>query len=147
MKTIDRILSAPKGTFQAVSWRSNVKPAAMHKAVLLEKITRAVVKAGIDYANLASVKQGIANGERGEVESLPWGEWKQFPYVITHKGKDYVRLYPAAQSNQVSVTYKANGQEISKESFLSYLTPSDQAKATSGERPACFTVTADNLID
>ena len=70
----NKILSC-KGNFVKVFWKSNPSPAAIHKknGVVLEKVTNAVVRAGIDFANLTSVKEGIANGERGEVQSLPWG--------------------------------------------------------------------------
>jgi len=142
----NRLMQAPKGSFQSVTWKSNPNPAAAHKGIALEKITTAVCKAGIDFSNLSSVKAGIASGERGEVESLPWGEWESFPFTITHKGERYVRLYPAAQSNQVSTLYKVDGKQVDKTTFKSFLTPSEAEKMESGERPTCFTVKESNLI-
>ena len=141
-----RLMQATKGSFQSVTWKSNPKPAAIHKGITLEKQTTAVCKAGIDFANLSSVKAGIASGERGEVESLPWGEWEAFPFTIAHKGERYVRLYPAAQSNQARTHYFADGKEIGGLEFMSYLTPSDAAKMASHDKPACFTVRESNLI-
>ena len=145
---IDKITSAPKGSFQRVAWKSNPTPAAEHKnkGVQLEKITSAVVKAGIDFSNLAVTKEGIASGERGEVESLPWGEWESFPFIIRHKGEKYVRLYPASQENQIETKFFVNGRQTYKADFASYLTPSEQKKMYSGEKAACFTVKASNLI-
>jgi len=142
-------MNATKGSFQAVSWHSNPTPAASHKkaGIVLEKITQAVCKAGIDFSNLSSVKAGIESGERGEVESLPWGEWEIFPFTIKHKGERYVRLYPASQSNQAKTEFKVNGSKVSRETFAGYLTPSEQAKMQSGEVPVCFTVKESNLID
>jgi hypothetical protein len=145
MKTLEKLLSAPKGSFQSVTWQSSPKPAEAHKGIKLEKITSAVCKAGIDFSNLSTVKQGIESGERGEVQALPWGQWDKFPFTITHKGETYVRLYPAAQANQVKTLYKVDGQEVNKEVFNTYLTPSDAKKT--GEKPECFTVKACNLID
>ena len=141
-----RLTEARKGTFQPVTWKSNPRPAAIHKGIVLEKITSTVCKAGIDYANLGSVKAGIASGERGEVEGLPWGEWELFPFTISHKGERYVRLYPAAQSNQSVTLYKVNGKQVGREVFAGYLTPSEAAKMESSERPACFTIKESNLI-
>lgn len=150
MKTATQnIISAAKGSFQSVTWKSNPTPAACHKkaGIALEKITTAVCKAGIDFAKLSTVKEGISSGERGEVESLPWGEWEIFPFTIQHKGERYIRLYPASQKNQSKTIYKVNGGEVSKDIFLGYLTPSEQAKMQSGEKPLCFTVKESNLID
>jgi hypothetical protein len=100
-----------------------------------------VARAGIDFANLASTRKGIEGGERGEVQPLSWGEWFAFPYVITHKGGYYFRLYPVSVQ---SVTYMVNGAEVSREAWLGYLTPSARAEAESGERPHCITVKAEN---
>ena len=144
--TADQILANilnSKGQFVKVVWKSNPKPAAAHKNVLLEKHTAAVCRAGIDYANLSSVKVGIEEGTRGEVQSLPWGEWSVFPYLITHKGAEYVRLYPSDSPS--NTLYYVNGEETTWQDFSTYLTPSEAAKAI-GERPDCFTIKKDNIL-
>ena len=139
-------LSGKAGQFVSASWASNPTPAAAHKkaGVVLEKRTRAVVKTGIDFANLKEVKQGIASGERGEVESLPWGEWAVFPYLINHKGAEYLRLYPAGGKPEVE--YRVHGEVVTREVFKSYLTPSEQKKMEEGEAPITFTVKAENVV-
>ena len=116
------------GAYQAVEWASEVKPAAAHKGVRLSKVVRATVRTGIDYANLA-VNDGVDTG------SLPWGEWAEFPYVVTHKGSDYARLYVADGS--VRTAYFVDGAEVSREDFLAYLTPS----ARQARRPNGGTIT------
>lgn len=133
---------AAKGNFIKASFHTEKKPAAAHKGTTLEKVTTGVFRAGINFANLQSVKDGIANGERGEVQPLPWGEWESFPYVIKHKENHYLRLYPA-KNGKVETTYLVNGQEVSREEFNSYLTPSD---AKSPEKFECFTVKCSNVI-
>ena len=151
----DKILNC-KGNFVKVYWKSNPSPAAAHKknGVILEKVTNAVVRAGIDFANLSSVKEGIENGERGEVQSLPWGEYLVFPYLIKHrsKGSDtdtiYVRLYPSV-ANTPKVKYFVNGVSVAKEEFASYLTASEASKLLHPEdnKPVeCFTIKQENIL-
>ena len=154
----DKILNS-KGNFVKASWKSNPTPAASFKkeGVILEKHTVSVVRAGINYANLSAVKNAIEDGERGEVEELPWGRWDKFPYTIKHtsKGSDeevtYIRLYPTDNSNHSTKSmYFMNGAEVSKELFASYLTPSESRKLlepTEKDRPLCFTIKYDNILD
>jgi hypothetical protein len=139
-----------KGQFVTALWESEVKPAAAHKGHTLTKKSRAVVRAGINFANLSSVKEGIESGERGPVQELPWGEWKldaegksMFPYVITHKDQDYIRLYPS--DTKTKTTYYLDGNEVTKEKFCEYLTPSEAKKILDGEKPECFTVKESNI--
>ena len=133
---------AAKGNFVSASFCTSKKPAASFKGTTLEKLTTGVFRAGINFANLQSVKDGIASGERGEVQPLPWGEWELFPYVIRHKDSHYLRLYPAKNA-KLEVTYLVNGKAVDKETFNGFLTPSD-AKAP--EKFECFTVKCDNIL-
>lgn len=139
----DRFFDA-KGQFIAVEYVStSTKPASAHKHLTLSKRVRGVFRAGIDYANLSSVREGIEAGERGEVESLPWGVWDRFPYTITHRGATYFRLYPV-EGSRPTVTYMIDGQPVTREAWMAVLTPSDRAKMEQGDRPACITVRADS---
>ena len=148
---LERILNA-KGNFVKAVWKSNPTPAAAHKkaGIILEKHTSAVCRAGINFANLSSVQQGIAEGTRGEVQELPFGTWLHFPYIIKHtpKGCDeeqhYVRLYPT--DSRCETVYFVNGEQVDKETYASYLTPSEAAKMSSGEKPECFTIKRENIL-
>lgn len=159
----NKLLSA-KGNFVKASWKSEPKPAAAHKGILLEKHTTAVVQAGVNFANLSAVKQGIADGTRDEVGELPFGRWhvdpvtqkSWFPHVIVHqpKGSDkeiyYLRLYPSNGINHIpkSIFY-ANGEEVTKEKFAEYLTPSESKKLlnpSESDKPLCFTIKLDNIL-
>jgi hypothetical protein len=124
-----------RGQFAKCAFTSTVKGAAAHKDKALTKETVGVFRSGIDYANLKTVKDGIASGERGEVESLPWGEWALFPFIIVHKESEYLRLYPVPNA-AMEVTYKVDGVEVDKATFQSYLTPSQCAEK---DAPACIT--------
>lgn len=154
----DRILNA-KGNFVKAAWKSTPKPAAAFKNILLEKKTVAVVQAGVNYANLSSVKDAIAAGERGEVQELPWGQWYSdkltgkswFPYVIEHKDELYLRLYPSQGLNHKpqSVFY-VDGEEVAKDVFATYLTASEAKKLLDPKPedvPLCFTIKLNNLLD
>lgn len=141
--SVDNFMAC-RGQFIAVEFTStSTKPRAEFKGVSLAKRVRMVARAGIDFARMATVREGIANGERGEVQPLAWGEWESFPYVIAHKGERYYRLYPVAGSVP-TVIYTVDGEEVSREVWAGYLTPSDRAKMESGDRPACITVKAGN---
>jgi hypothetical protein len=137
------LITKSTGQFVKVSFKSTKKPAAAFKGTELTKVSSGVFRAGIDFANLSSVKDGIANGEREAVGSLPWGEWVSFPYIIAHKGEQYIRLYPSV-GHKVEVKYFVNGKEVAKDEFNGFLTPSD-AKP-SAEAVECFTIKASNLI-
>jgi hypothetical protein len=142
---LSRILNA-RGQFVKAVWKSNPTPAAAHKkaGIVLEKHTSAVCRAGINFANLSSVQQGIEEGTRGEVQELPWGQWKVFPYIIEHKEAEYIRLYPT--DSKCETLYFVNGVGVDRNAFSAYLTPSDAAKMTSGEKPECFTIKRENIL-
>ena len=110
-------LFGSKGQFISATFKSEKKPAATFKGVRLEKRIEGTFRAGINFANLSSVKEGIANGERGEVQPLPWGTWLQFPYLISHKEETYVRLYPT-ENCKLKATYLVDDIEVTREKFL-----------------------------
>lgn len=153
-KIMEKILNA-KGRFVKAAWKSNPKPAAAHKNVLLEKRTVSVVQAGVEFQNLSAVKDAIASGERGEVQELPWGQWQvdsngksMYPYVIVHKDAEYIRLYPSNGFNHTpKATYLVDGAEVDKATFATFLTPSEAKKLLDPEeRPLCFTIKAENVM-
>ena len=147
--TADEILSkilSSKGQFVKAVWKSNPTPASAHKkaGIVLEKHTSAVCRAGIAFENLSSVKAGIESEERGAVQPLPWGVWQTYPWVIVHKNEEYIRLYPT--DSKCETLYFVNGESTNRDTFASYLTPSDAAKMTSGEKPECFTIKRENIL-
>jgi hypothetical protein len=152
------VFRATRGQYISAAWKKIVKPAARFRAVKLEKRTSGIFRAGINFANLGMVVEAIANGERGEVQELPWGEWEKngFPYFITHNGNRYVRLYPPYRRNadgvlepcwanaQLRTQYWVNEKLVDVDTFKSYLTPSD-AKSMTDDPPPCITVNIANL--
>jgi len=155
----DKILNA-KGNFVKAAWKSNPKPKAEFKNILLEKQTVAIVRSGINYANLSAVKDAIAAGERSEeIGELPWGSWyydklsdkSWFPYVIEHNDELYLRLYPSDGNNhKANSVFYVEGNEVTKDVFASYLTNSEAKKLlepTEEDKPLCFTIKLKNLLD
>lgn len=154
----EKILSS-KGQFIKASWKSNPSPAASFKkeGIILEKRTVAVIQSGVNFSNLSAVKDAIAAGDRNDVGELPWGAWKvidgvsQFPYIIEHKGVDYIRLTPSQAGNHIpKSTYYVDGVVVDKLKFAEYLTPSEARKIIEPkeeDRPLCFTIKAENILD
>ena len=119
------------GAYQAVRWESIVPRAKLAKGnkdkTATKKVT-AVTRTGLNHANLA------VNKDR-ETGALPWGEWAVHPYIITHKGADYGRLYVV--DGTVKAVYYIDGVEVTQEQFQAILIPSAQK----AERPSggCIT--------
>jgi hypothetical protein len=127
-------------------WEREMKTRKECKAKVTKR-TEAYVRAGIDYANLASVKSGIASGERDEVQALPWGEWIQFPFIIGHKDREYVRVYPATFENlqkKISVQYFIDGREVSKADVEPLCLASEFRERE--EETLCFTLKAESIL-
>lgn len=133
-----------KGQFIHAEWVSKPTPKAASKkeGIVLKKRTVAVVRTGVAYENLASVKNAIASGERGEVGELPWGEWAVYPYGIQNKGKEYVRL--TLGSNTIpKCSYYVNEVEVDKAEFSKHLTESQQKPS---EPTEVITVALENIV-
>lgn len=133
-----------KGQFVELSFRSRPAPSKDSKGKVLEKVSTGIFRTGINYANLSPIKTAIEAGERGEVGSLPWGEWAVFPLVIANKGKEYLRI-TTSPFHRPTVRYFVDSVEVSKEHFESHLSPSNRSKPE--DKPALvFNIDADNLL-
>lgn len=135
-----------KGQNLKAVWVRPMKVRKSAEGVTLTKMTSAVVRGGIDYDNIKTVKEGRVDGTLPEKnEGLPWGEWKSFPYSITHKETDYLRLYPASGIEfHPKVVYFMNGERVGKD-IVEPLCLASEFKANE-EMPKCFTIKADSLI-
>lgn len=120
-----------KGQFIRARYRTTVKTAAAHKDKKIIKNVTGVFRTGIEYSHLGKIKDAIASGERGEVGALPWGEWAARPWIIAHKGEEYVRLYPAPVQRSKSTYVIVEGDKerpLKKEEVCEYLTPAEAEK-------------------
>lgn len=141
----DRLLGL-KGNFVGVSWN---RPMKTRKgiAATVTKSVRTTVQVGVNYENRAVVKEARANGTApSENAGLPWGEWEVFPFVIAHKGKRYVRLYPVrdgeGKPRACKVVYKVGGKTTNR-AEVEALCPSSEF--SSGAPTECYTLAIDNL--
>jgi hypothetical protein len=107
------------------------------------------VTAGTEFANRKDVREAIEAGERGTVGPLPWGVWAQYPFIIAHKGNEYIRLYPPseAQLQHFNLTPKAeffsNGSPITREQAIELC--GSKAKSDDSKHDA-FAVNAANIV-
>ncbi len=136
-----------KGQFAGFLWN---RPMKTRKGIssLVTKEVRCVARVGIDYDKQAKVLEGRANGELPEVNNgLPWGQWKQFPYLIEHTNKTgeenlYLRIYPLSNSKP-KVIYRINGQ-IARKEEIEGLCLASEFKEDNGDR-TCITLNVNNL--
>jgi hypothetical protein len=93
------------------------KPLKMRKGMpQVFKHSKLVVRAGVEYDNQKDVIAKRDNGELPkENAGLPWGEWEQYPYTISHNGGRYFRFSTAKGAPRFSPTFTINGVEIPKE--------------------------------
>ena len=74
------------------------------------------IRLGVAYDNIKDVQAKRESGELpAENAGLPWGEWLQYPYVIAHKGEQYLRCSLNKNGNPKPAQYFQNGIEITKE--------------------------------
>lgn len=134
MKNFRQTVASVRGT-ASVGFVSTVKPAAKFKGIALEKRTFGQFRVGFELSEVDPTYEGSDN-------SLPWGEWADYPRVISHKGSDYLRLYPSPEG--CDTDYYVDGKQVSRDVFAQYLTVSNAAKL--GKPAPCFNVKADNVI-
>ena len=143
------------GAFNRVRWQRAVKT-RKGIAHVIEKRVSACVATGVDYAHRKSIKEAIANGERGPVQPLPWGEWDTFPYVIRHTNKqgeyrEYIRLYPptTAQANVfdfgLTAEYLLDGNIVDKATIAPMVLASELQSPDLA--PECLTVKSEDVYE
>lgn len=119
------------GSFTKVVYKTTLHADKDHKGDKVIKMVKAIVRFGVSYANMESVKQKAAQkaalGLATPTNVLPWGTWKT-RFLIENKGQLYVRLTcPKNNLNlkPVVLGYYVNGQEVSKDEAMAITRPSD----------------------
>jgi hypothetical protein len=144
---IKEVVRKRKGANLSVIIERPVKTLAAHKANQIIKKTQIVIRGGIEYDNIGAVQELRESGVLpAENAGLPWGEWAEYPFHISHKGSDYARFYPASGIGfQPKVSYTLNGVEVDKAQIQTLCLSSEFAKKE--EAPLCFTIKAENVKD
>lgn len=112
-------LMALRGKIVSMRIRRDAKIRAAFKnaGVVVEKESYFICRVGVDYNKMASVQEKREDGRLPEEpQSLPWGRWMVFPYVIEHKGNHYFRCTTFNSNNFVrKVQWLKDGQPITVE--------------------------------
>ena len=125
------------GAYTRMVWERKVSTAAAYKGMDVRKRVEAVVRTGIDYQNLA-VNEGRKTGD------LPYGEWAVFPHIITHKGREYARLYLGG--SKPKATYTIDGQDATRAQVMELMTPSARKAMLEGDAPDAFNVKMEDVV-
>jgi hypothetical protein len=108
-------------------------------------------RVGVDYDNIATVKEGRANGELpAENQGLPWGEWAVFPYIIRHTKKGatqedlYVRCTMLNNGYRKAPVFElADGTVLSKDDVKAMTAASEFKDSDS----AVFNITLSSVLE
>ena len=125
------------GTYAQVTWQSVVKTPTDSDLIVVKRST-ATVRAGIEFQNLAQNSDRVTG-------PLPWGVWLVKPWVITHKGGLYFRLY-LTDGWKVKQAFTIDGKKATKQEAQAVTLPSAWPKPTE-EAVKTFTVKAEGVLD
>ena len=146
---IDAFYAMQPGAFYRVQWTRQLKIRKSFPGVNITKHVSAMVKAGIEYDNKASVQAKRESGDLPSVNAgLPWGTWYDYPRAIEHKGQYYLRLYPANEFGRTVSTYQLTiGNVIRDCAEDEARTIALASELHDSDKPIdCFTVKLQNLI-
>ena len=138
------LLMSRKGQIVTVT---TTRPVRMKKGQAeVMKTSQFQCRVGVNYDNIAAVKEGRANGELpAENAGLPWGEWLEFPYTIGHKGETYVRCTMLNNGfRRAPVFALADGTEVDKETVRLGALASEFRE---GDDNAVFNIKVSSLVE
>lgn len=148
IEIIKQVIKGRKGQNLSAVIGKSLKTKKAHAGNKVEKVTKLVIRGGVEYDNMGVVQEGREDGSLpSENAGLPWGEWAEYPLHITHKGTDYARFYPASGIKFAPhVQYLLNGVEVDK-SVIEPLVLASELPKPKDEEPLCFTIKAENVRD
>lgn len=117
MTTINTILASVNTcTFASIAYTAKV---AIPQKYGLGKNVTELVECGVqlNYAYENAVNNRLkAQGlePNFSAQRLPWGEWKEFNKVITHKGENYLRVYDY-ENRPYKVAFFVDGRKATAE--------------------------------
>ena len=139
---IVEVLSRSHGQIMRAKWTRKLKTLKGVTAKI-EKITETSVRS-VDYNSQMRVQMKREVGELPETpQPLPWGQWKKFPYLVEHNGKEYVRFCLCYGNVKPVVKFKKNGRFVDKEK-IEHLVLTSEVKEKS-DTPLCLTIGVEAL--
>lgn len=108
-----KLLMSRKGQIVTLVTERNMKVRKNQQPI--RKLSEFQCRVGVNYDNIKAVKEKRETGELPEKNAgLPWGEWVEFPYVISHKGELYIRCTAIKNDFVREPVYTQNGDTITK---------------------------------
>lgn len=131
-----------KGTIVTVTAQKEVKVKKGNAPITKLSVFQA--RLGVTYDNMKSVQEKREDGRLPEQnQGLPWGTWKEFPYIIEHNGKEYVRFSKVNSSVPNKTVFFRDGQEITVDEVKRVALASEFKSADLD----CFNILTDNIVD
>lgn len=137
------IKATPKGCNIVCEWKRACKTRKGVSSIVTKHV-RMVGRMGIEYDNINDVQEKREEGTLPAVNAgLPWGQWSEYPWLIEHKGKYYLRLYKGTSATTTpEVTFFLEGLEVPKSSVAPLLLASELAEHDGD----CFCCEIGNLM-
>ena len=151
---VSKLNQKNKGQWFKAMWVSDVPVKAIYKkqGIVVNKMSIATVRYGINYDKMKSVQNKTINGEIERTHELPWGKWMEGKegIFIEHTNKNnekniYLRLYNSP--NKTKVQYFLNGKPIHKEELKALGYVQDSVWNKDGKEIDCFTLNVTNITD
>lgn len=130
------------GQICSVTWQRDCK---VYKGETrsVQKRVSAVVRAGVNYDKMASVKEKREDGTLpAENQGLSWGKWFVFPYIIEHKGEHYLR-FSHFSGGKLETHFFLDGKEVDKSELEGICTA---AEFVDRDGLDCFNVRASSIL-
>jgi hypothetical protein len=146
-----------KGQALKLTYKKPLKTLKNFNHLKIEKVTEITCRAGIDYGHTNAFRARSRSSERQdsqdatkasqsanmEPQSLPYGNWKEFPYIIEHKDKNYFRFYKMPNEHRREI-YLIDGQQ---EVDLGHIEVMVRAGQIGNSDHDVFNVMEENILD
>lgn len=144
---LNNIVSATKkGTIRTLTY---TRPMKTRKGVTdsITKKTTMQVRFGVKYDNMASTKEGRANGTLPKENQglLPCFEWYNDNFIINTKNGNLMLRVAFANGNKTITKYYKNGIEVDKESIAPLCLASETASKASA--PSVMSIGIEKILE
>lgn len=137
-----KLFLSKRGQIVKVTYHKPLKTLKQYSYHSIERVTKRTARVGIDYSNTASAKLKRQVEAIERAHPLPWGEWKLFPFVISHRGSNYLRFYKAPNEWKM-VGYLLDGKSVSAMDIVHMLY---KGELDEGDQEV-FNIKEENIID